>query len=202
MKIPKTLPSCGNIVVAIKFPYFSSMEEVRKIGLGGGCHWCTEAVFQAVEGVIKVEQGYIASEAPADALSEAVIIHYLPKRVNLKRLLEVHLHTHNSTSNHSFRKKYRSAVYYFTSEDEKAAKEFLKELQKDFEEKLITRVLPFVEFKASRESIRNYYKKNPDASFCKRYIEPKLAVLEIISRKGPIKNFTRRARSKKMKITK
>ena len=154
------------------------MKEVRKIGLGGGCHWCTEAVFQAVEGIVKVEQGYIASTAPADFFSEAVIVHYLPKKVKLERLLEIHLHTHNSTSNHSFRKKYRSAVYYFSAEDERAAKEILERLQKDFEEKLVTQVLPFIKFEASRESIRDYYKKNPEAPFCKRYIEPKLDLLK------------------------
>lgn len=156
------------------------MVEVQKIGLGGGCHWCTEAVFQSVEGVVKVEQGYIASRAPADTLSEAVIVHYLPKKVNLERLLEIHLHTHNSTSNHSFRNKYRSAIYFFSAEDEKSAKETLKKLQKDFKEKLVTQVLPFRKFEASRESIQNYYKKNPEAPFCKRYIEPKLKRLKEI----------------------
>lgn len=153
------------------------MAEVQKIGLGGGCHWCTEAVFQAVEGVVKVEQGYIASEAPADNLSEAVIVHYLPKMVILKRLLEIHLHTHNSTSNHSFRKKYRSAVYFFSTEDEVEVRKNLDLLQKDFEKRLVTQILPFRKFEASRESIRDYYKKNPDAPFCKRYIEPKLTFL-------------------------
>ncbi|MHA6279768.1 peptide-methionine (S)-S-oxide reductase [Salinimicrobium sp. CAU 1759] len=163
------------------------MNDSQKIGLGGGCHWCTEAVFQAVEGVTKVEQGYISSDPPADDFSEAVIVHYLPKKVKLKRLLEIHLHTHNSTSNHSFRKKYRSAVYCFSSEPEKKAKEILEVLQKQFEEKLVTQVLNVREFKASRESIQNYYRKNPDAPFCKRYIEPKLMFLErnsLISRKG------------------
>jgi peptide-methionine (S)-S-oxide reductase len=48
----------------------------HKLGLGGGCHWCTEAVFQAVEGVLKVEQGYISSLEPYDQKSEAVIIHF------------------------------------------------------------------------------------------------------------------------------
>ncbi|NJW53728.1 peptide-methionine (S)-S-oxide reductase [Salinimicrobium oceani] len=163
------------------------MNDVYKIGLGGGCHWCTEAVFQAVEGVTKVEQGYIASAPPAETFSEAVIVHYLPKKVKLERLLEIHLHTHNSTVNHSFRKKYRSAVYCFSSEKEKQVKAILEVLQKQFEEKLVTQVLPFQEFKASRESIQNYYRKNPDAPFCKRYIEPKLKVLErtsLLSRKG------------------
>lgn len=163
------------------------MNDLHKIGLGGGCHWCTEAVFQAVEGVTKVEQGYIASDPPADDFSEAVIVHYLPKKVKLERLLEIHLHTHNSTSNHSFRKKYRSAVYCFSSEAEKKVKEILEVLQKQFEQKLVTQVLNVREFKASRESIQNYYRKNPDAPFCKRYIEPKLMFLErnsLISRKG------------------
>ena len=150
------------------------MKSIRKIGLGGGCHWCTEAVFQAVEGVQKVEQGYIASKGEAVDFSEAVIVHYDPKKVNLERLLKIHLYTHNSTSDHSFRKKYRSAVYFFSSEDEKAAHNILKKLQQDFEKRLITEVLPSKEFKPSRESIQNYYRKNPDAPFCKRYIEPKL----------------------------
>ncbi len=160
------------------------MEKAHKIGMGGGCHWCTEAVFQAVEGVVKVEQGYIASKAPLETFSEAVIVHYLPKKVSLERLLEIHIHTHNSTSNHSFRKKYRSAVYCFFSEEEIAAREILQKLQKGFKDKLVTQVLPFRKFEASRESIQDYYKKNPDAPFCKRYIEPKLEILNKISRKG------------------
>lgn len=154
------------------------MNDIQKIGLGGGCHWCTEAVFQAVEGVVQVEQGYVSSDTPADSLSEAVIVHYFPKKVNLERLLEIHLHTHNSTSNHSFREKYRSAVYCFSAEDEEEAKDILEKLQKDFEENLVTEVLPFREFKASRESIQNYYKKNPNAPFCTKYITPKLLYLK------------------------
>src|SRR5690606_3031682 len=113
-----------------------NLKEISKIGLGGGCHWCTEAVFQAVEGVVKVEQGYIASTPPADSFSEAVVVHYLPKKVNLERLLEIHLHTHNATSNHSFRKKYRSAVYFLATEDEVEVRKILDLLQKQFEKKL------------------------------------------------------------------
>ena len=152
--------------------------KTAKIGLGGGCHWCTEAVFQAVEGVEKVEQGYIASEGAASSFSEAVIVHYLPKRGFVKHLLEVHINTHNATSNHSFREKYRSAVYFFTSEEEKEAKMALLELQKEFSEEIITEILPFKEFKPSREAIQDYYRKNPDAPFCQRYIEPKLKLLQ------------------------
>ena len=157
------------------------MNKLQKIALGGGCHWCTEAVFQAVEGVVKVEQGYVASDAPADAFSEAVIVHYDPKAVDLEPLIEIHLHTHKSTSNHSFRSKYRSAVYFFDNEDGERAKQILENLQQQFDEEIVTQVLPFRDFRISRESIQDYYRKNPEAPFCMKYIKPKLEVLKDLS---------------------
>ncbi|GAB2779330.1 peptide-methionine (S)-S-oxide reductase [Salinimicrobium soli] len=156
------------------------MSQLKKIGLGGGCHWCTEAVFQSVPGVVKVEQGYIASEGAASELSEAVIVHYHSKKAFLEQLIRVHLHTHSSTSRHSFRGKYRSAIYYFSSEDGKAAEKTLEKLQQEFSEKIVTKVLPFRKFEASREAIQDYYIKHPEAPFCKRYIEPKLKVTKKI----------------------
>lgn len=150
---------------------------MKKIGLGGGCHWCTEAVFQSTAGVEKVEQGYIASEGDASEFSEAVIVHYPSKKAFLEQLIRIHLHTHNATSNHSFRRKYRSAIYCFSTEDAAEAKRILEKLQEEFSEAIVTQVLPFRSFKASREDIQNYYKKHPEAPFCKRYIEPKLEVL-------------------------
>ena len=145
--------------------------------MGGGCHWCTEAVFQALEGVLRVEQGYIASTGSAESFSEGVIVHYEPDEISLSDLIRIHLHTHHATSDHSFRDRYRSAVYFFEEEDRKAAQEVLERLQLDFEDKIVTQVLPLREFKASRESIQNYYQKQPEAPFCKRYIEPKLETL-------------------------
>lgn len=150
------------------------MEELRKIGFGGGCHWCTEAVFQSVEGVEKVEQGYIASEGEASEFSEAVIVHYPPRKRFLKQLIKIHLLTHNSTSNHSFRGKYRSAIYYFSAEDAAEAEKIMDTLKQESSEEIITQILPFRSFKASREEIQNYYQKHPEAPFCRRYIEPKL----------------------------
>ncbi|KAA1246748.1 peptide-methionine (S)-S-oxide reductase [Aquimarina sp. RZ0] len=117
------------------------MIRTQKIGFGGGCHWCTEAVFQQLNGVTKVAQGYISSFDKNDYFSEAVIVSYDPQIINLKDLIEIHLHTHNSTSNHSFRKKYRSAVYYF-KENEKQyeyIEHVLCELQKDFDTAIIIR---------------------------------------------------------------
>lgn len=153
------------------------MKEDSKIAMGGGCHWCTEAVFQALKGVLKVEQGYIASLGTAASFSEGVIVHFDPAEIPLDRLIEIHLHTHKSTSAHSFRDKYRSAIYFFEEEEESRIPEILSQLQKDFEEEIITQVLPFKEFKASRQSIQDYYRSNPDKPFCQRYIAPKLQFL-------------------------
>ncbi|CAM1373026.1 peptide-methionine (S)-S-oxide reductase [Tenacibaculum xiamenense] len=148
-----------------------------KIGFGGGCHWCTEAVFQHLKGVIRVEQGWIASSDEDESFSEAVIVYFNEQIIDLKTLVEIHLHTHKSTSNHSFRKKYRSAIYTFSKEQEQICKEYIDSFQPDFDHQIITKVLPFVEFKVSREEIRNYYKKNPTKPFCETFINPKLKVL-------------------------
>jgi len=148
-----------------------------KIALGGGCHWCTEAIYQSLKGVEFVEQGYVASHGEQDTFSEAVIIHFNPKIITLSTLLEIHLYTHNSSSDHSMRRKYRSAVYTFSEQQANAAKAILYKLQPKFDNKLVTKVYPFSKFKASREEIQNYYLKNPERPFCKRYINPKLKIL-------------------------
>jgi len=148
-----------------------------KIGFGGGCHWCTEAVFQVLKGVEKVEQGWVASEGDQNYFSEAIIVHFNPNEIHLKVLLEVHLRTHKSTSIHSMRKKYRSAVYSYDSNQKLVIMSIMDELQKDFDEQIITEIISFKAFKASREAIQNYYVKNPKKPFCKRYIDPKLKML-------------------------
>ena len=145
-----------------------------KIALGGGCHWCTEAVFQSLIGVHKVEQGFVASTDENTSFSEAVIVHFSPVAISLQTLIEIHLHTHKSTSAHSMRVKYRSAIYYFSDEQKTKAESILNTFQIEFKNKLITKVYPFSEFKASREAIQNYYLKNPEKPFCQRFINPKL----------------------------
>jgi len=150
---------------------------VQKIGFGGGCHWCTEAVFQSLIGVEKVEQGWIASEGEAFAFSEAVIVHYRPKEISLEVLVEIHLHTHKSTSAHSMREKYRSAVYFYTEEEQTVLSTILTQLNGDFDNQLITQILPFASFKPSREAIKNYYYSNREKPFCETFINPKLKLL-------------------------
>jgi peptide-methionine (S)-S-oxide reductase len=153
------------------------MNNLREIGLGGGCHWCTEAVFASLKGVATVQQGWIASNTPNDAFSEAVIITYDAAIISLKDLIDIHLHTHSSTANHSMRGKYRSAVYYFNEADKEPIENILLELQPEFALPIITEALPFVQFKLSVPEQLNYYYSNPEKPFCKLYIDPKLQML-------------------------
>ncbi|MDB9961431.1 peptide-methionine (S)-S-oxide reductase [Oceanihabitans sp.] len=153
------------------------MDKLIKIGFGGGCHWCTEAVFQSLKGVYKVDQGYIASDGKNHSFSEAVIVYFNPLEIALKSLIEIHLYTHKSTSNHRMRDKYRSAVYSFSNKQERDSKVIIENLQQEFDGQIITTVIPFLEFKASREAIQNYYQKHSDKPFCRNYINPKLEVL-------------------------
>ncbi|SEL94122.1 peptide-methionine (S)-S-oxide reductase [Aquimarina amphilecti] len=148
-----------------------------KIGLGGGCHWCTEAVFQSLKGVIYVEQGYISSIEKNSSFSEAVIVSYNPKIITTKDLITIHLLTHKSTINHSFREKYRSAIYYFNDNQRSTIETIITELSKDFNNELITKIMEFNIFKPSRKELINYYQNNPKKPFCKKYIDPKLVLL-------------------------
>lgn len=147
---------------------------MQRIGLGGGCHWCTEAVFQALRGVGNVEQGFIASAAPYDSFSEAVIVHYDPATIVLNVLIEVHLRTHASTSDHAMRSKYRSAIYCFDAVQAETAQQALAQLQAGFNSPLVTQILSFAAFRASDERFTDYYASNPQRPFCETYIEPKL----------------------------
>jgi peptide-methionine (S)-S-oxide reductase len=153
------------------------MGNLEKIGFGGGCHWCTEAVFQSLKGVEKVEQGWIASEGEASTLSEAVIVHFDTSQISLVLLIEIHLLTHESTSEHSMSKKYRSAIYYFDVEQQVALNQLFNGFQFKFDNRLITQVLPYVKFKPSGAEIENYYYKNPKKPFCTSFIDPKLKFL-------------------------
>lgn len=150
---------------------------LHKIALGGGCHWCTEAVFQSIHGVERVEQGYVAATMDYSSFSEAVIVHYNSECVSLNTLIEIHLSTHNSWSNHSMRKKYRSAIYAFDHNQLNEVNDLLLSFQESFGGKLVTQVLLFHAFEPSREEIQNYYFDNPEKPFCEMYINPKLRLL-------------------------
>ena len=167
------------------------MKILQKVALGGGCHWCTEAVFQSLIGVHKVVQGFVASTGDNATFSEAVIVHYDETIISLKTLIGIHLHTHKSTSDHTMRSKYRSAVYTFTDTDATKAFDILTILQEDFDKKLITNIYPFKAFKLSDKMFHNYYYSNKEKPFCIAYISPKLKVL--------LEKFSEQVNMKKVK---
>ena len=148
-----------------------------QLGFGGGCHWCTEAVFDQLKGVSKVQQGWIKSAAPHDSYSEAVIVDYDREVISAEVLVQIHLLTHAATSSHAMREKYRSAIYFVDQVDEERLNEILQGLQEKNAQQYITKVLPLVDFQSNEKQFLNYYKIRPEAPFCKRHIEPKLRLL-------------------------
>lgn len=154
----------------------------HKIGLGGSCHWCTEAIFQSLRGVTRVEQGWLSALPPDDVLAEGVVVYFDADVIDLKKLIEIHLHTHSCTSNHKMRSKYRSAVYCYNQDQFDSAVKGLSELQNDFEQGLVTRALHVVNFQMNQPRYLDYYNTDPSRPFCRTRIEPKLArLLELFS---------------------
>lgn len=163
-----------------------------RIALGGSCYWCMEAVFQSLTGVAHVEQGFVAAtpaEPGDERFSEAVIVHFDPARLPLAVVLEIHLHTHRSTANHSRRDNYRSAVYTFDDIQAAEVAALLERLGGEFDAPLVTRVLPFAAFKPSKVEYHNYFYTRPERPFCERYIAPKLKVL--LERFGDVADHAR-----------
>lgn len=150
---------------------------LQKVGFGGGCHWCTEAVFQSLVGVVNVQQGWISSDNPFDELSEGVIVSFKDEIIALDTLVAVHLHTHSCTSLHSMRNKYRSAVYTFSTEQITKVDIAVKKLQDDFDRPIVTITIPFRHFKLNTQSWLDYYYSNLGKPFCLTYINPKLTLL-------------------------
>ena len=147
---------------------------MAKVGFGGGCHWCTEAVFQALRGVAQVDQGFVQSDAPADTWSEGVIVTFDLSVIQLATLSEVHLRTHSATTARSPRDKYRSAIYIFEDSQRHEAELAIVRFAGGSGKAVHTLVLPFRSFRASNERYQNYYRTDPSRPFCRRCIDPKL----------------------------
>lgn len=147
---------------------------LQRIGLGGGCHWCTEAVFQSLAGVEKVEQGWLAPRDAPDAFSEGVVVRFDPKRIDVATLVAVHLHSHSCTSDHALRARYRSAIYVFSARQAAAASAAVGALAPDFDAPILTCVMNFGAFRLNDERYLDYYRQDPQRPFCERFIAPKL----------------------------
>ena len=119
----------------------------------------------------------MASTKEVSSFSEAVIVNFNSDLIVLNTLIEVHLYTHNSTSNHSMRKKYRFAVYTFSDQQKSKSETIIEMFQTEFDNKIITKVYPFSKFKTLIETYQNYYQKNLSKPFCETFINPKFLLL-------------------------
>ena len=106
-----------------------------------------------------------------------MLVEFDPATIPLDVLIEVHLRTHASTSNHKMRGKYRSAIYVFESDQKVKSSAILDQLQEGLEQKLVTNVMNMVEFEHSTDRFKNYYANDPEKPFCQAYIDPKLSLL-------------------------
>ncbi len=148
--------------------------KLAEAGFGGGCHWCTEGVFQALRGVAQVDQGFVQSDAPTDTWAEGVIVTFDPSVISLATLSEVHLRTHSAARARSPRSKYRSAIYIFAESQRPEADLAIARVADEMGKAVHTLVLPFRHFRASDARFQNYYRTDPSRPFCRRYIDPKL----------------------------
>lgn len=159
----------------------------------GGCFWCTEAVFQDVKGVLKIESGYIGGQMPnpdyrsvcggQTGHAEAVRLTFDPNQVSYKDLLGLFFATHDPTTLNrqgaDAGTQYRSAVFPLSPEQDKETREVIADLthQKVFDRPLVTSIEPATQFYVAEDYHQNYYARNPNQGYCMAVIAPKVAKL-------------------------
>lgn len=165
------------------------MINTKKITFGGGCFWCTEAIFRDTQGVLDVKSGFsggfIKNPAYREVCSgrtghaEVIQLTYDPNVISLREILTIHLITHNPTTlNKQGADKgtqYRSIIFYGEANERIIAEEVIKSIQDIYENEIVTEVKPFVAFYEAEETHQNYYNENKDAMYCQAVITPKLA---------------------------
>lgn len=160
---------------------------------GGGCFWCTEAVFQQLRGVVSVVPGYTGGERENpnyDSVSmgntghaEVIKIEFDPEVIQYRDLLEVFFHTHNPTTMNQqggdVGTQYRSIILYTSDAQRVAAENLISELENagEFKDQIITELKPLEKFYAAEDYHKEYFAKNSDAPYCQVVISPKLRKL-------------------------
>ena len=160
------------------------------IVFGGGCFWCTEAIFKMLKGVQSVLPGYAGGETENPTYdevyggntghAEVVQIEYDPELVNFRDLLTVFFGSHDSTTlnrqGNDVGTQYRSVVFYTTPVQEMEVKKFIEEINNSNSEggKVVTEVEPLKKFYKAENYHEDYFAKNPNNSYCQIIINPKL----------------------------
>ncbi len=158
---------------------------------GGGCFWCTEAVFQNLRGVTKVVSGYMGGQTENPTYkeicngdtghAEIIQIEYNEQEISFEDLLLVFFKTHDPTTlnrqGNDAGTQYRSVIFYETAEQKAAAENMIDKLEKEmvFNRPIVTEVTPISKFYSAEDYHQNYYNNNPDQGYCAYVIQPKLA---------------------------
>jgi len=161
---------------------------------GTGCFWCTEAIFQQLEGVEKVTSGYSGGSVPNPTYeqvcskttghAECLNIMYDPKKISFDELLEVFWQTHDPTTLNrqgaDVGTQYRSVVFYHNEEQRAKTAKYKAELDKSgaFDKPIVTSLEPFTVFYAAEEEHQNYYNNNGSQGYCQFVIRPKVEKFE------------------------
>jgi peptide-methionine (S)-S-oxide reductase len=162
--------------------------------LGAGCFWCTEAVFQLIRGVDKVEPGYAGGELPNPTYEqvstgttghvEVARITFSPNMISYREILEIFFGTHDPTQLNGqgadIGTQYRSVIFYSDEAQKATAEKLIIELKeaKAYGKPIVTTVEPLRAFYLAESYHKDYFKKHPKAPYCQFVIAPKIEKLQ------------------------
>ena len=159
--------------------------------LGGGCFWCTEAVYVEVKGVLDVESGYSNGHAPPPTYeqvctgttghNEVVKLVYDPAQVSTREVLEIFFLIHDPTTlnrqGNDVGTQYRSGIYFTTPEQEAEAEALIDELTREgvYARPIVTEVRPLTNYHAAEGYHQDFFARNPSQGYCLAVAAPKVA---------------------------
>jgi peptide-methionine (S)-S-oxide reductase len=157
---------------------------------GTGCFWCTEAIFQQLDGVIKSTSGYSGGHVDNPSYkdvctgttghAEVIQVVYDPKKITFDELLEVFWQTHDPTTlnrqGNDVGPQYRSVVFYHSEEQKEKAEKYKAELNKSgaFNDPIVTEISPYTKFYAAENYHQDYFNQNGSQPYCNFVIRPKV----------------------------
>ena len=163
---------------------------LAKATFGTGCFWCTEAIFEELQGVKRVVSGYSGGHVPnptynqvltgATGHAEAVHILYDPKLISYAKLLEVFWMTHDPTTLNrqgpDVGTQYRSAIFYYNDEQRAMAERYKEKLitSRAFRRQIVTEITKFESFFPAKGYHQDYFAKNGRLPYCRYVVRPKL----------------------------
>ncbi len=158
--------------------------------LGNGCFWCTEAVFQLVKGVVKVESGYSGGDTQNPTYkdictgttnhAECLNVYFDTTIVSFEDILKVFWESHDPTTpnrqGNDVGTQYRSIIFYHNDQQKQIAQAFKDQLNKSgtFKNPVVTLIEPFTKFYKAEDYHQNYYNDNKSASYCQFVVRPKV----------------------------